>query len=164
VSAWCDYSGPADGKTAGIALLADPNNPVPTAWHSRNYGLMAANPFGRARSGFPDLKGKKDLVKLAKGEHLKFRYGLLLHSGDVKEGKVADYYKQFVSATPSSAATRGSSGRRGVGGRCCAGCEAGEGAFCFLPSLPLAEGPPDRYHFPHSPRSSLLAAPVCPHD
>ena len=41
-------------------------------------------------------KGKTDLVKLAKGEHLKLRFGILLHPGDVKEGKVAQRYKEFV--------------------------------------------------------------------
>ena len=40
--------------------------------------------------------GKTDLVKLAKGEHLKLRYGILLHSGDAAAGKVADRYQQFV--------------------------------------------------------------------
>jgi hypothetical protein len=96
ISAWCDYSGPLDGKEAGIALMADPNNPYPSCWHVRGYGLMAANPFGRGKSGFPDVKGKTDLVKLAKGDHLKLRYGILLHDGDVKEGKTAECYKEFV--------------------------------------------------------------------
>jgi hypothetical protein len=96
VSAWCDDSGPADGKTVGIAILADPDNPYPTCWHARGYGLMAANPFGRDKSGFPAEKGKSDLVKLAKGDHLKLRYGILLHAGDVKEAKVADAYDRFV--------------------------------------------------------------------
>ena len=57
---------------------------------------MAANPFGRARSGFPAMKGKTDLVKLAKGDHLKLRYGMLLHPGDAKEGQVAEYFQRFV--------------------------------------------------------------------
>ena len=57
---------------------------------------MAANPFGRDKSGFPAVKGKTDLVKLAKGEHLKLRYGILLHDGDAKEGKTAECYEQFV--------------------------------------------------------------------
>jgi hypothetical protein len=65
-------------------------------WHSRGYGLMAANPFGRDKSGFPDAKGRTDLVKLAKGEHIKFRYGLLVHPGDAKEGKVAECYETFA--------------------------------------------------------------------
>jgi hypothetical protein len=96
LSAWCDYSGTIDGKTVGIAILADPANPFPSCWHVRGYGLMAANPFGRDKSGFPDMKGKTDLVKVAKGEHLKLRYGLLLHPGDAKQGKVGDSYDRFV--------------------------------------------------------------------
>jgi hypothetical protein len=96
LSAWCDYSGTIDGKTVGIAILADPANPFPSCWHVRGYGLMAANPFGRDKSGFPDMKGKTDLVKVAKGEHLKLRYGLLLHPGDAKQGKVGDFYDRFV--------------------------------------------------------------------
>jgi hypothetical protein len=95
-SAWCDYAGPLDGKTVGLAILDDPANRYPAYWHSRGYGLMAANPFGREKAGFPGMKGRTDLVKLAKGEHLKLRYGLLIHPGDAKEGKVAEYFQQFV--------------------------------------------------------------------
>ena len=94
-SKWCDYSGPLGGKTVGLAIFDDPANP-PARWHSRGYGLMAANPFGRDRSGFPSAKGKTDLVRLAKGEHLKLRYGLLIHPGDAKEGKVAEWFDRFV--------------------------------------------------------------------
>lgn len=96
VSAWCDYSGPLSGKVVGLAIFDDPKNPYPACWHSRGYGLMAANPFGRAHSGFPAMKEKTELVKLAKGEHLKLRYGLLIHSGDAKEGRVAQFFEQFV--------------------------------------------------------------------
>ena len=96
-SAWCDYSGPLGGKTVGLAILDDPKNRYPACWHSRAYGLMAANPFGRARSGFPAMKGRTDLVKLDKGEHLKLRYGLLIHPGDAREGKVAEYFARFVN-------------------------------------------------------------------
>ena len=94
-SQWCDYSGQVDGKTVGVAILDHPKNPHPALWHSRGYGLMAANPFGRDKSGFPDAKGRTDLVKLAKGDHIKFRYGLLVHPGDAKEGKVAEHYERF---------------------------------------------------------------------
>jgi hypothetical protein len=97
VSEWCDYSGPVGDAKAGITLFADPTNPVPTSWHSRAYGLMAANPFGRGKSGFPAMRGRLDVVRLAKDGHLKLRYGMLLHRGDVKEGKVAEYYEKFVA-------------------------------------------------------------------
>jgi hypothetical protein len=94
-SAWCDYAGKVDGKEVGVAIFDDPDN-TPACWHSRSYGLMAANPFGRDKAGFPAVKGKTDLVKLAKGEHLKLRYGLLVHSGSTADAKVGDAYKQFL--------------------------------------------------------------------
>jgi hypothetical protein len=96
LSAWCDYFGRAEGKTAGIAILDDPKNPYPACWHSRDYGLMAANPFGRAKSKFPAMKGRTDLVRLGKGEHLRLRYGILLHDGDTAQGRVSEQYNRFV--------------------------------------------------------------------
>jgi hypothetical protein len=95
-SAWCDYSGPVDGQIVGLAILDDPRNPHPAHWHARGYGLMAANPFGRNKSGFPGVRGRTDLVKLAKGEHLRLRYGILLHLGDARTGKVAQGFERFV--------------------------------------------------------------------
>jgi hypothetical protein len=35
-------------------------------------------------------------VRLGKGEHLRLRYGILVHTGDVQEGQVAEQYKRFV--------------------------------------------------------------------
>lgn len=97
ISNWCDYSGPIDGKQVGLAVLADPKNAHPTCWHVRGYGLMAANPFGREKHAkFPAMKGKNELVRLDKGQHLQLRYGMLLHTGDAVEGQVAEQYKRFV--------------------------------------------------------------------
>jgi hypothetical protein len=95
LSAWCDYSGTANGKTAGIAIFDDAKNPYPACWHSRDYGLMAANPFGRSKSRFPAMKGRTDLVRLGKGEHLRLRYGILLHDGDAQQAQVAELYRRF---------------------------------------------------------------------
>jgi len=94
-SAWCDYSGPLGGKTVGLTIFDDPHNPYPACWHSRGYGLMAANPFGRSHSGFPAMQGRTDLVRIPKGEELKLRYGLLLHPGNARDGRVAEYYDKF---------------------------------------------------------------------
>jgi hypothetical protein len=96
VSAWCDDSGPVEDRIAGIAIFADPKNPYSTCWHARGYGLLAANPFGRDKAGFPAMKGNTQHPRLAKGEHLKLRYGLFLHLGDVKQGKVAEYFERFT--------------------------------------------------------------------
>jgi hypothetical protein len=96
IADWCDYSGPIDGKEVGLTILADPQNPMPSCWHVRGYGLMAANPFGRAKAKFPDVAGRTDLVSVPQGGHLRLRYGLLLHTGDAETGRVAQHYQRFV--------------------------------------------------------------------
>jgi hypothetical protein len=95
-SPWCDCSGKVDGRAVGIALFDDPKNPYPASWHARAYGLLAANPFGRAHSGFPAVKGRNDLVRLARGQHLRLRYGILVHEGDAETGQVAQLFRRFV--------------------------------------------------------------------
>jgi hypothetical protein len=60
--------------------------------------LLAANPFGRAKSGFPAMKERTESVRLAKSEHLKLRYGLYLHKGDAGAGNVAEAFQLFVRA------------------------------------------------------------------
>jgi hypothetical protein len=96
-SAWCDYSGKIGNSVVGVAILDDPANPYPAYWHSRDYGLMAANPFGRDKHAkFPAAKGNNTPVRLAKGEHLHLRYGLLVHQGDAVEGRVAECFQRFV--------------------------------------------------------------------
>jgi hypothetical protein len=95
IADWNDYSGTVNGKKAGIAIFDHPTNPSRAAWHTRAYGLMAANPFGRAKSGFPDRKGNTDLVKIEKGKSLTFKYAIFVHDGDAKAGKVAEAYEAF---------------------------------------------------------------------
>lgn len=96
-SAWVDNSGTVDGKAGGIAVFDHPKNPYPASWHARGYGLVAANPFGREKSGFPSQKGKTDLVKLDKGQKLKLRYGIYTHAGNAEAGKVAAAHAAFAA-------------------------------------------------------------------
>jgi hypothetical protein len=93
-TAWIDYSGTLDGTAVGLAVFDHPKNP-PASWHVRAYGLNAANPFGRAHSGFPSQKGKEDLLKIDKGSELKLKYGAYAHTGDAKIGKVAEAFAEF---------------------------------------------------------------------
>ena len=79
-----------------LTVFADPKNTYPTYWHVRDYGLMAANPFGRKKAGFHDGAAQKELVRLDMGEHLELRYGILLHDGDAKTAEVAANYQRFV--------------------------------------------------------------------
>lgn len=91
---WMDYSGKVDGKEVGLSVFDHPKNPVRATSHGRAYGLVAANPFGKDKS-FPSQKGKTDLTKLAKGEHLKLKYAAFAHTGDAKTGGVEAAYKLF---------------------------------------------------------------------
>jgi len=93
---WCDYYGPVEGKTVGIAIFDHPQNPRhPTWWHVRDYGLFAANPFGQ--HDFESLSNKTagNLVVPA-GKSLTFRYRFYLHEGDDQQAKVAEKYEQYV--------------------------------------------------------------------
>jgi hypothetical protein len=93
---WCDYYGPVEGKTVGIAIFDHPQNPRhPTWWHVRDYGLFAANPFGQHDfESLPD-KAAGNLIVPA-GKSVTFRYRFYLHEGDDQQAKVAEKYKQYV--------------------------------------------------------------------
>ncbi|WP_442484526.1 DUF6807 family protein [Aeoliella sp. SH292] len=91
---WCDYSGQVDGEPVGIAFLCHPENFRPSWFHARDYGLLAANPFGRAAFG----KGEPSKVVVAAGETLRLRYGILIHNGAGDNGAdVARACKRYVS-------------------------------------------------------------------
>ena len=100
---WCDYFGPVEGKTVGVAIFDHPNNPrYPTWWHARSYGLFAANPFGQAQfEKLPDKKAGD--FKIPAGQSATFRYRLFWHEGDEKQASVEDQYKQYVFQTTSKA-------------------------------------------------------------
>jgi hypothetical protein len=95
---WCDYYGPVDGKTVGVAIFDHPQNPRhPTWWHVRDYGLFAANPFGIHDFEKSPDKNKGNL-EVAAGQSVTFRYRFYLHEGDEKEGKIAEQYEQYARA------------------------------------------------------------------
>jgi len=95
---WCDYSGLVDGKTAGMAILDHPQNPRhPTWWHVRDYGLFAANPFGR--HDFEKLSDKSaGNLTIPAGKSVTFRYRFYLHEGDEQQAKVSEKYQDYVKS------------------------------------------------------------------
>ena len=95
---WCDYYGPVEGKTVGVAIFDHPKNPRhPTWWHVRDYGLFAANPFGEHDfENLPD-KSAGNLV-IPAGQSLTFRYRFYLHEGDDQQAKVAERYREYVQS------------------------------------------------------------------
>ncbi len=65
-SRWCNYSGLVEGKKIGIAAFDHAENErYPTAWHVRDYGLMALNNF-YFKGGY----------KLQKGESILYNFTL----------------------------------------------------------------------------------------
>lgn len=95
---WCDYYGPVEGKTAGVAIFDNPKNPrYPTWWHVRTYGLFAANPFAQAQ--FEKLENKQaGDYKIASGKSDTFAYRFYFHAGDTQQAKVAEKYQEYTAA------------------------------------------------------------------
>jgi hypothetical protein len=92
-ASWVDYHGPVDGETLGIAILNHPSSFLyPTRWHTRSYGLFAANPF--ARHAF-DPSAPAASYTLKAGEEMKFRFRVVLHKGDEQQGHIAEAWKQY---------------------------------------------------------------------
>ncbi|MFQ6035850.1 MAG: DUF6807 family protein [Sedimentisphaerales bacterium] len=95
-AAWCDYYGPLNGQTVGVAIFDHPDNPRhPTWWHVRTYGLFAANPFG-VHNFEEKPKGTGDLTIKA-GDSVTFRYRFYFHKGDYKQAKVAEFYHEYAA-------------------------------------------------------------------
>lgn len=94
-SAWVDYAGQLEGEALGIAILDHPSNPRhPTYWHTRAYGLFAANIFGV--HDFLADKSKDGSLQLKAGEQLRFRYRVIIHPGDAKTADIAGEFKKFA--------------------------------------------------------------------
>jgi hypothetical protein len=92
---WVDYVGTLDGDTLGVAIFDHPANPKhPTYWHSRDYGLFAANIFGE-RDFFND-KNRDGSMTLAPGQSWRFRYRVVIHPGDTQTAGIARLYEEWV--------------------------------------------------------------------
>jgi putative membrane-bound dehydrogenase-like protein len=73
VADWCVYSGTVDGRSVGAAIFASTSNPRRPWWHTRDYGVMVANSFGKRALG-AESDGKL-IVK--RGEMLTLKHGVL---------------------------------------------------------------------------------------
>jgi len=102
---WCDYYGPVEGKIVGIAIFDHPENPRhPTWWHVRDYGLFAANPFGKHHFESLDDKSAGNLTVPA-GQSVTFRYRFYLHEGDEKQAEVAKKYHEYAGTKKPNSLT-----------------------------------------------------------
>jgi hypothetical protein len=80
----------------GVAILDHPDNPRhPTTWHAREYGLIAANPFGL--SFFENSPaGTGDMV-IPAGQSITFRYRFIFHEGDTAAAKIAERFEKYAA-------------------------------------------------------------------
>lgn len=94
-SNWMDYSGVVDGHDVGIAILDHPANPRhPTYWHSRGYGLFAANIFGVKQF----TKAGDGSMTLEPGQKIRFRYRVVTHGGDAKSAGIGSAYDTYAQS------------------------------------------------------------------
>ena len=93
-AAWCDYSGPLAGAFAGVTIMPHPHNLRPCWWHTRDYGFMTANPFGRAAF----RAGPTSKVTVNKGKPFRLAYGILLHAHPTEDQlDLPAAYQDYVS-------------------------------------------------------------------
>lgn len=93
---WCDYHGLHDGQVHGIALFDHPDNlRHPTWWMARDYGLLAANHFGRRYFEKLDDHHAGDHT-LPAGGALTLRYRFYFHAGDTATANVAEHYRDYI--------------------------------------------------------------------
>jgi hypothetical protein len=91
---WMTLSGNVKGEDVVIAIFDHPKNPTyPTYWHSRGYGLFAANPFGAKEF----TKGATTLnFTLEPGQKTTLRFRVLIHSGTLTKEQTEALYQQFL--------------------------------------------------------------------
>ena len=91
---WAAYSGPDElGKEVVVAIIDDPASfRHPTHWHARDYGLLAANPFG-----IHDFERKHDKTLgnhvLRKGDSLLLHYSVIIHQGTLESAGLDAIHK-----------------------------------------------------------------------
>lgn len=80
-AAWCDYSGVLSNRLVGITVLTSPINFRPSWFHSRDYGLIVANPFGQKAF----TKGEPSSVPVKNGEFFTLHFAAYIHSSPTNE-------------------------------------------------------------------------------
>ena len=99
---WVDYAGTIGSEPVGVVMMDHPSNPRhPTYWHSRGYGLHAINPFGL--HDFLNDKTQNGGMTIEPGQHVRFRYRVVIHPGLSAE-KIAALYKDYMASQVGPAA------------------------------------------------------------
>ena len=90
---WCDYIGPVDEETLGVAIFNHPSSfRYPTTWHIRTYGLFTANPFGTL-----DPQSPNGPHTLKSGEKMMMKHRFVLHDGKFDSKKLSEAYQRYAN-------------------------------------------------------------------
>lgn len=96
-ASWVAYTGSVGGKVVTVAMFDHPDNlRHPTWWHARDYGLLAANPFGQ-HDFEGGAVGQGDYT-LAAGDSLRLCYCIHLHDGAADDRQLAAAYDDWLAA------------------------------------------------------------------
>lgn len=88
-SPWIDCYGKRGQKTEGMAILQHPSNEwYPSPWFTRDYGFFSPTPMY-----WPPNEKEGTLLK--KGQLLKLRYRVLVHSGDHLVATIAQQFENY---------------------------------------------------------------------
>ena len=91
VDVWWDYFGPINERSVGLHVMSAPGNP-PVWAHSRDYGVLVANPFPVDRE---ENRGKK--ITVAPGEEFRLRFGIQVHEHAARAAfDPAKSYQRYV--------------------------------------------------------------------
>ena len=89
-SAWIDCWGNRKTGAEGIAVLQHPSNRwYPSPWFTRDYGFISPTPMY-----WPE---NEKATALKKGETVSLRYRVLIHSGNTREARIAERFKQYTN-------------------------------------------------------------------
>ncbi len=94
---WVHYAGYIEGQEFAITIMDHPSNlRHPTTWHAREYGLVAANPFGLHH--FEQKPRGRGNHTIRVGDSLDFRYRIHITRGAMSPEQVDAAYEQYVEA------------------------------------------------------------------
>ncbi len=88
-SPWMDYYGIRGENVEGIAILQHPSNEwFPAPWFTRDYGFFSPTPM------YWPQNDENTILK--KGDKIKLKYRVLVHSGDHQTAGIAKAFEQYA--------------------------------------------------------------------
>ncbi len=89
-SPWIDCYGKRGEKIEGMAIMQHPsNNWYPSPWFTRDYGFFSPTPM------YWPANDKVTMMK--KGETIRLKYRVLVHSGTHETAKVAEQFEKYAA-------------------------------------------------------------------